>query len=74
MKPQTQKFDGNNVESCLENVHKKYKDAIEVTAYYNPKMPQISVLEPGTNKRNFLMMYMGVAFVLIGTAFLVFDI
>ena len=75
-----EKFTGSNISFSPKSPSErrydgeKYKDAIEVTAYYNPKMPQISVLEPGINKRNFLMMFMGVAFVLIGTAFLVFDI
>ena len=58
-----EKFTGSNISfspkspSERRDDGEKYKDAVEVTAYYNPQMPQMSVLEPGINKRNFLMMF-----------------
>lgn len=52
----------------------KYNNTIEVNAYYNPKKPHVSVLEPGINKRNYIAITVCVIFTLIGVAFLAFDI
>lgn len=55
-----------SIRSYSEGYVNKYPVSRKVTVFYNPADTNMSVLEPGLQKRSFILLVMGVGFTFIG--------
>ena len=61
------KYLSRRTKEAIQEILNRYPLGKKIDVYYNPRRPQMAILEPGTSIKSFIHIMLGVFFIAIGT-------